>query len=51
MFAIPAFSMFFRKCDVASPVAPKTIGTISNETLGYNRFNSDDNCMQLSCFR
>ena len=45
MFAIPSFSMFFRKSDVTSPVAPKTIGTISNEKLGYKRFNSDDSCM------
>ena len=42
MFTIPSFSMFFRESDVTSPVAPKTIGTISNEKLEYNRFNSND---------
>ena len=43
MFSMPNFSMFLRKFDVT--VAPKTIVTISNEKLGYNRFNSNDNCM------
>ena len=45
MFTIPIFPMFFRKSDVTSPVASKPIGTISNEKLGCNRFNSDDNWM------
>ena len=51
MFVMSNFSIFFCKSDVTSPIAPKTIGTISNETLGYNRFISDDKCMQLSWFR
>ena len=51
MSVMSNFSIFFCKSDVTSPVAPKTSGTISNETLGYNCFNSDDNCMQLSWFR
>ena len=44
MFTIPFF-LFFRKSYVTSPVAPKTIGSISNDKLEHNRFNSDDNCM------
>ena len=45
MFTVTNFSKLFYKSEVTSPVVPKTIGTISNEKLGYNHFNSDDNCM------
>ena len=45
MFLTLIFSIFFRKLDGASPVAPKTIGIISNVKLGYNLFSSDNNCI------
>ena len=44
-FLTQIFSIFFRKLDGTSPVAPKTIGIISNIKLGYNLFSSDDNCI------
>ena len=51
MFITPIFSIFFRKLDGASPVAPQTICIISNVKLGYNLFSSDDNCILLSYFK
>ena len=45
MFLTPIFSVFFRKLDGTSPVAPKAVGIISNVKLGYNLFNSDHNCI------